>query len=238
MLATDVNNPEFVGATNPDAQLYVEFYWNEPVDKWASEEASAKAAKRVVIKRERQPFVRIMRPGDATSILETAVREDHKQRWPDKWLYWMMAEGLIEEGEGIPGWKLEEWPHLSDKPDILRELKFLRFHTVDQVAGASDAQVQKLGMGGPGLREQAKIDLRERIGKEVKSQMAEKDKQIADMQEQLRKLTEMVMAQGQAPVFPDSPSDEREVLAKQYEEKFGKKPHHRLSIESMRDQLG
>ena len=234
MLASDVNNPEFVGAVNPDSQLYVEFYWHEPVNKWASEEATQKAGKRVVVKGERQPFVRIMRPGDQTTILETAVREDHKQRWPEKWLYWMMAEGLVDEGAGVPGWKIDEWPHLKDQPDLLRELKFLRFHTVDQVAGASDAQVQKLGIGGPGLREQAKVDLRERMGREVKDQMAQKDKEIADMKEQLAKLTALVMGDSVA----EASDDEREALAKQYEEKFGKKPHHRLSVETMRSQLG
>ena len=234
MLATDLNNPEFVGATNPDAQLYVEFYWHEPVDKWASEEATAKAGKRVVVKREKQAFVRIMRPGDQTSILETAVREDHKQRWPEKWLYWMMAEGLVDEGAGIPGWPLEQWQHLEDKQELLRELKFMRFYTVDQIAGASDAQVQKLGIGGPGLREQARIDLRERIGKEVKAELQKKDDQIAAMQEQLTKLTELVMSQAKPPVE----DDDREVLAQLYEENFGKKPHHRLSTENMKAELG
>ena len=88
MLASDLNNPEFVGAVNPDSLLYVEFYWHEPIDKWSSEQATMKAGKRVVIKLPKQPFVRIMRPGDQTTIVETAVREDHKARWPEKWMYW------------------------------------------------------------------------------------------------------------------------------------------------------
>ena len=78
MLASDLANPEFVGARNPDDMLYVEFYWHEPVDKNKSEEQGK------TIREDKQPFVRIMRPGDNTSILETPVRDSHKQRWPQK----------------------------------------------------------------------------------------------------------------------------------------------------------
>jgi len=193
MLASDVNNPEFVGAHDPDAGLYVEFYWHEPVDKWASEDASAKAGKRVIIKGQKQPFVRVMRPGDQTSIIETPVREDHKQRWPQKWLYWQMQEGQVNEGENIPGWKLEEWPYLQDKPQLIRELKFARFYTVDQVAGASDAQVQRMGIGGEGIRQTARVDLRERVGKEVTDQLKAKDAELNEMKERMAKLEAIVM---------------------------------------------
>lgn len=186
MLATDVNNPDFMGAvSNPDALLYVEFYWHEPIDKWASDEQSLAAGKRVTVKGQKMPYVRIMKPGDQLSIVEVPVREDHKRRWPEKWLYWQMAEGLIDDGQNIPGWKLEEWSHLDEKPDFLRELKFLRFHTVEQVAGASDSQLQKIGMAGPGLREQARVDLRNKMGAEVREQLALKDKEISDMKKRM-----------------------------------------------------
>jgi hypothetical protein len=242
MLASDLNNPEFVGATNPDALLYVEFYWHEPVDKWASEEESAKQGKRVVVRRPKQPFVRIMRPGDQTSILETAVREEHKARWPEKWLYWQMAEGMIE-GEKVPGWQLDEWPYLDDKPELLRELKFVRFQTVDQLAGASDAQIQKLGIGGLGLREQARVDLRNRMGKEFQAQIAEKDKKIADMEERMAKLEAAIMNSAPAaPVAPDAKSmmdsTERQELVAQYVAKHGRKPHGKMSVEKIRAALG
>ena len=192
MLASDLNNPEFQGAVpNPDALLYVEFYWHEPVDKWASEVASQEKGKRVTVKLPRQPFVRIMRPGDQTSIIETPVREEHKMRWPDRWLYWQMAEGMIDD-QKVPGFQLEDWNHLADKPELLRELKFARFQTVDQVAGASDAQVQKLGIGGPGLREQARADLRNRMGSEMREAMAAKDRELAEMKERMARLEAML----------------------------------------------
>ena len=180
MMASDLNNPEFVGATNPDAMLHVEIYWHEPIDKWASEVASQKAGKRVIVKGPKQEFIRIMRPGDKDNILEVPLREDHKQRFPQHYMYWQIAEGLIDGGKDVPGWKLEEWPELDDKQELLRELKFARFWTVEQIAGAQDHQVQKLGIGGLGLREQARIALKERMRREFAADNAQKDKIIAE----------------------------------------------------------
>lgn len=200
LLASDVNNAEFVGAVpNPDALLYVEFYWHEEMDKWGSEVKSAEAGKRVIVKKEKRPFVRIMRPGDSTTMIETAVREEHKQRWPERWLYWQMQEGLVDQQE-VPGWKLEEWVYLDDKPELLRDLKHSRFQTVDQVGGASDAQVQRMGLGGLGLREQARVDLRNRVAKDAMAAVAEKDKEIAAMQERMGRLEAMLTKPDVQPV--------------------------------------
>jgi hypothetical protein len=193
LLATDMNNTEFTGAVaNPDALLHVEFYLHKPLDKWSTEEASQKAGRIVRIYGQEQPFIRIMRPGDKDTIIETAVREEHKQRWPEQWLYFQMREGLIAQDQDIPGWKLDEWPHLLDKPDLLRELKFGRFVTVEQVAGCSDAQVQKIGMGGLGLREKARVDLRAKVSKDINEQIASKDKEVADLKDTVEMLREQM----------------------------------------------
>lgn len=179
-LASDLNNPEFVGATNPDALLHVEFYWHEPIDKWSSEVESAKAGKRVWVKLKKQIFVRIMRPGDKDNIMEVPLREEHKMRWPEKWLYFQIAEGMeAGDGKNIPGWQIDDWPELDDKEELKRELKYARYYTVEQIAGAQDAQIQKLGIGGLGLREQARTALRERMKKEFAADLADKDRLLA-----------------------------------------------------------
>lgn len=177
MLASDLNNKEFVGAVNPDDLLHVEFYWHEPID-WNKMQDTGREVKTG----ERLPYVRIMQPGNQTSIIETPVRDDHKARWPQKWLAWQMREGLIENAaDDVPGWRIEEWPVI--KPDQVRELKYLRFSTVEQIAGASDAQVQRLGMGGIGLREQARAAIKERMRAEVKEELQARDKEIAELRE-------------------------------------------------------
>lgn len=179
MLASDLNNPEFVGALNPDSLLHVEFYEYEAVDKWASEVASAEAGKRVVKKLPKRDFVRIMRPGDKDTIVETPVREDHKARWPERWLYYEISMGRANGGENIPGWKIDEWPELDGQEELKRDLKYKRFYTVEQLAGAQDAQITQLGIGGLGFREKARAALKERMRKEFAADMREKDETIA-----------------------------------------------------------
>ena len=175
MLASDLANKEFMGAQNPDELLHVEFYWHKPLD-WNQFQDTGQE----VLAKERIPYVRIMQPGDTKSIVETPVREDHKARWPQKWLAWQMREGLIEgAGADIPGWKLEEWKDIT--ADQVRELKHLRFSTVEQLAGASDGQVQRMGIGGIGLREKAKAALKERARAEVKAELEGQERVIEEL---------------------------------------------------------
>lgn len=196
MLASDLNNPHFVGPVNPDSLLAIEFYWHEPEDVHKSEAAGK------VVRLPRMPYVRIAAAGDHTSEMCSPVLESHKRRWPDKWLYFQIQNNLVEGATEIPGWKIEEWTHLN--PEQVRELKFMRFSVVEQVANASDAQCQKMGMGGYGLRESARLAVRERMGAAVKQEMDKKDAEIsalkaadAEKEERLQKM-EAFMAQMQA----------------------------------------
>lgn len=189
MLASDVNNPEFVGASNPDDGLYVKFEMHTPEDQNKSLALGKKVfATRYVIDANGKavdtgeplsiPYITIMKPGDQTSIIHTPVRDDHKRRWPRHWLAFQIDEGLIDDGSQIPGWKIDEWPHVNQDSESLRDLKHMRFYTVEQIAGASDAQVQRMGLGGMGLREAAKQALREKMGIDVRAEIASKDEQI------------------------------------------------------------
>ena len=125
---------------NADSKLSVEFYTN------------------VTPLHNGKAFVRIMVPGDKTTIIDQPVREDHKARFPRQWLYFQMKNA----GDAIPGTKLQTWH--DDEPETftigqMEELQMLKFQVVEQVAGASDSQLQRVGMGGIGLRERAKAYL-------------------------------------------------------------------------------
>lgn len=192
MLASDLNNTEFSGARDPDSGLYVEFFWNEPIDGWASREKSNEAQRNVVVKLPKQPFVRIMVPGDKTSEFTCAVAENHKQRFPRQWLAWQIAEGLIGGEEDIPGWKLTEWEELN--PEMCRELQYLRFQTVEQLAGASDKQIQGIGIGGLQLREKSRVALRNKMGAETRIAIEARDAENAELKEQMRAMQEQMAA--------------------------------------------
>ena len=188
--ATDVGNPNFQGAANPDAGLFVEFFWYEPVDGWATMVKSKEAGRKMEVKREKQAFVRIMVPGDKTTEAVQAVKEEHKQRFPQQWMAWQMAEGLLGDMADVPGWKITEWEELS--ADQVRELTFMRFSTVEQIAGASDKQIQGVGMGGVSLREKARVELRNKMGAETKAEIEKRDALIAEQSKRIMAMEETV----------------------------------------------
>lgn len=237
MLASDLNNPAFVGAVNPDSLLHVEFYMHEPEDPnvpWVNGKPVRLSAR---------PYVRILKPGDNTSVIETPVREDHKQRWPEKWMYFQIQQGTTS-GPEIPGWKIEDWSFLS--PEQVHQLKFLRFYTVEQIAGASDAQVQSLGIGGLGMRVEAQKALKEKSSAGITAELASKDREIAEMKARMERLEALLTPKAEAPkeVKYDKPildvnvsNSERDALAAQYLAKFGKKPHHKAGIAKIKADL-
>jgi hypothetical protein len=101
------------------------------------------------------PHIRMMTPGDATSIVVQPVRDDHKRRFPRQWLaYQMKNENVQIIGIPLAQWRQERPDELSEGQ--LAELQILKFYSVEQVAGASDSQIMAIAMGGPGLREIAK----------------------------------------------------------------------------------
>jgi hypothetical protein len=164
-LQSDIENP------NADEKLHVEFYEYQGPD----------------IPHRGRPFVRIMVPGDKTNVVDRPVRDSDKQRFPRQWLAFQVkgAEGL----EAI-GTDLAEW-HKSRPEEISRnqldELRILKFQTVEQVATATDGQLQRVGMGGIGLRENARrfLDSRRRSQSSAETEL---------LKQQIEELTKTVSA--------------------------------------------
>lgn len=157
--------------SNADAQLHVEFY--------ESKEEGYKGV----------PFVRIMTPGDKTSIYEQPARESHKQRFPRHWLYFQMKQS--DNGAPLPGTTLKIWNaerplELTDA--LMEELQILKFQTVEQIAGASDAQIQRVGMGAAGLREKARTYLLQRSKLANNEELIKTQKELEDMKAQIASL--------------------------------------------------
>lgn len=164
MLDSDVNNA--------DAQLHVEFYTKEDGP------------------RKGKAYVRIMAPGDKTNIIEQPARDDHKQRFPRQWLYFQMQQN--EDAAQQIGTPLSQWhrdyPEEINK-DQIAELNILKFVTVEQLALASDGQLQRVGMGAVGLREKARQYLNRKNRTESNAELADTKRQLAELQAQLAELT-------------------------------------------------
>lgn len=215
MLASDLANPEFVNPLNPDSQLFVEFFLSKIVDKWRSDEETAAQGRNVVIYwKERKlnpstrqleftdkdwevPHIRIMRPGDKMTEIVRPVLETDKMRWPAAWQRFEISQGVSDtQAANIPGWKLEDWAFLKDKPELLRDLKHKRFYTVELLAAASDAQIQWLGTGGLGFRQEARKAVATRNREEYQSALEARDNDIAALRQQLAELTKAVHQKG------------------------------------------
>lgn len=167
---------------NADAQLYVEFYTRDSGPN------------------EGKTYVRIQAPGDKTNILEQPLRDDHKERFPRQWLHYQ-----IQQNEGAAsqiGTPLSQW-HKDTPEDINRdqiaELNILKFVTVEQLALASDAQLQRIGMGGVGLRERARQYLNRKNRSEANAELDETKKQLAELQAQMASLLSEPKRRGRPP---------------------------------------
>lgn len=156
---------------NADSQLHVEFYVRD--DKQYAG----------------QTFVRIQAPGDKTNIFDQPLREEHKQRFPRQYLHFQ-----IQQNEGAAqqiGTPLTDW--YKDAPDDINrdqiaELNILKFVTVEQLALASDSQLQRIGMGGVGLREKARLYLNRKNRHEASAELEETKAQLAALQAQMAEL--------------------------------------------------
>lgn len=159
---------------NPDEKLNVEIYTynrpDQPDNHWNG-----------------KPFIRIMVPGDKTQVYDQPLQEHHKQRFPRHWAYFLMRNNET----AVIGTPLLEW--LKDQPgkvtrEQIEELSILKFQTVEQVAMASDGQLQRIGMGGEGMRNLARAYLAEK-NKVAGSQELEATKaQLKELQEQMQQL--------------------------------------------------
>jgi hypothetical protein len=186
MLASDLDNPGFTGAQNPDALLSVEFYDYAALDTWKTQETGIKSYK------DSCPYIRIAIPGNPNLTIERPADGKDIKKHPRQWLFFQMQTGKIANAENVPGWQLEQWDELG--AEQIRQLKFLRFYTVEQIAGANDAQIQGIGMGGQGLRERAKVALAARNGAAVSSEVKARDEKIAALEARMEKMMALLEA--------------------------------------------
>jgi hypothetical protein len=89
------------------------------------------------------------------------------------------------------GTALQDW--CKDQPSEftdyqMAELQILKFQTVEQVATASDAQLQRVGMGATGLRDKARAYLLNKNQSESSSELAKTRTELEELKEQMAEL--------------------------------------------------
>ena len=157
--------------SNADSLLHVEFYTHDR-DPYKG-----------------KPFVRIVVPGDKNNIIDQPVRDDHRERFPRQWMWYQMQNGDTPAvGTPIIAWH-------RDRPDDIsegqaQELAVLKFQTVEQLASGSDMQMQRIGMGGVGLRERARAYIRAAPNddSETKAKLAKTEAELETLKAQVAAL--------------------------------------------------
>ena len=177
MYQTDVNNP--------DSRLNVKFY-----QRAIQNDFKTALEGRPIM--EMRDFIIIEVPGDNLTVIDTFAVDEHKQRFPIQW-----ARYQNEKTDGdIEGTLLHDWPVLNSA--IAAELKHFKFYTVEQVAAASDAQLNTLGMAAGmsplALRDKAKAYLGSAkdtaLVQQQADELSKRDAVIARMEAQIAELAQ------------------------------------------------
>ena len=190
MLASDAANQQFVGAHNPDSALVVKFY-THPVEQ------------PFLTKKEGRPifldvdFIMIFTPGNQLNIIDTIARPDHKARFPQQWALYQNSKNADQ----MLGTPVSAWPFLSASQ--AEEFKAIKFFTVEQIAGASDQQLQSLGMiGGTGphiIRDRAKAYLAAAAGTAPIEAQAQENAELKDRIAQMERQMQAMLANMSSP---------------------------------------
>ena len=169
---------------NPDSRLNVKFYQRAIENQFKS----ALEGRPIM---EMRDFIIIEVPGDNLTVIDTFAVDEHKKRFPVQW-----ARFQNEKTDGdVEGTILSDWPVLNAA--IAAELKHFRFYTVEQIAEASDAQLNALGMTAGmsplSLRDKAKAFLSTAKGSALVQQQADelrkRDEELSAVKAQLVELT-------------------------------------------------
>ena len=177
MYQTDLNNP--------DSRLNVKFY-----QRAINNEFKSILEGRPIM--EMRDFILIEVPGDNLTVIDTFAVDEHKQRFPVQW-----ARYQNEKTDGdIEGTLLHDWPVLNAA--VAAELKHFKFYTVEQVAAASDAQLNTLGMAAGmsplALRDKAKAYLGSAkdtaLVQQQADELSKRDEIIARMEAQIAELAQ------------------------------------------------
>lgn len=181
-----INEPS---ASNGDELLFVQFFKMPVIKEFESEQQGRPIY-------EERTMVRIQAPGDMLSIVEREANESHKRRFPRQWAHFEATQTEASDMNGTP---VESWAAISRAQ--AEELRAMKFRTVEQLASASDMQLQTIGMGGFGLRTKARAFLEQAkdsaLVERQAAELARRDEEIERLKTQMAQIAAQVSAQAE-----------------------------------------
>jgi hypothetical protein len=199
-IASDDANPEFVGQRNPDNSLSVLFYRKPQKNNFES----AEQGRPIFFDMD---MVKIYLPGDDKNIIDTAVRDDHKERFPKQWAHY---QNKLAGDQRLAGkTPIDQWPIVT--PSMAEELRAIKFISVEDIANASDAQIQAIqmiaGMSPHAFRDRARNYLRVASGEAAETRtvaaLAAANEETATLRAQMLVMQEQLAALAQRSSAPD-----------------------------------
>jgi len=126
----------------PDSHLQVSFYQRTLKDDYKSEQQTKEAGEPKTVNYVAD-YIKIEVPGNKHLVIDTPAREEHKKRFP---MHWAAYQNNSNANNSYAGTPIEQWPRVMINPDMAVELRSLKFNTIQAIAGASDSQLQAIGM--------------------------------------------------------------------------------------------
>lgn len=165
-----------------------------------------------------ETFVKIVTPGDRSSLFFQPATDAHKRRFPKAWKAFEERQKDAGSRNGLP---LEEWAAVTRA--TVYTLKAAHIHTVEDLAIVPDTFVDRLGVDGRGLRAQAQAFVAQAKDSAATFRLASEKKaledQLASMQAQINALTAIKM--GQTEEKPDDPASAAEAARRPITKRMG-----------------
>jgi hypothetical protein len=222
-LATDDDNSEFVGAHNPDDLLHVRFYERALQNNFLTAKEGRPIFDTVI-------FTEIHTPGNQLNIIDRPKCGRDEQRFPRQWAYFKNTHSEDPAKQGTP---LASWPFLDvAKVEMLKAMKFF---TVEQIAFASDLQINTLGMlagmGPLSFRDKAKaylevardanaVSKRDEALKASDEKLAELKAKHAEEMAAMQAKVDAIMERLAAPAAPSKPAKRKYVMTDEHKAKM------------------
>jgi len=170
------------GQSAQDTSVFAEFYMHPVEDK----KASAAEGRPIYTDKE---YVRIMVPGDKTTMVQRPVRLGHFPKNDNNRFASQYNAFKQGDGQNLTGTPLNEWPMISRSQ--VRELEHFNCRTVEQLAEMPDTAVQNF-TGVSNLRNLARRYLEQ--AKEgsaltkMQSELDERDTRLSSLEDTIKEM--------------------------------------------------
>lgn len=135
----------FAASQQKEGRNYVKFYRQWVRNNFKSQQQGCEVG-------EEQDFIIIVSPGQAKTEVRRKATDNDKATYSHEWAAYL--QGKEQQQSGTP---IELLPGLP--AGMADSLKALYIYTIEQMAGLSDAGLQRVGMGGAELRLKARAYL-------------------------------------------------------------------------------